>query len=114
MDTSLPNIRILVPVGSEILLNPSKLPECGCELGILSSAGSSIINFDYSHPVAYSDNEVIGLVMSYETDSENDNILYMSIIPDEKEDTILFIRMPREFKGELTFLKLNSTQDLDI
>lgn len=100
------NIRLLLPVGSHITLNPNNLKEAGLHLGILGSKGKDIVNFEYTHPVAYSDNEVYCMVISYEVDINNPDIFYIALMPDEKEDTILFIRVPKVFKGFLGFLTL--------
>jgi hypothetical protein len=115
MNTESPvNLRLLVPVGSQVILNPSKLKECNAELGVLDSAGKDIVNFNYSHPIAYSDNEVVAMVISYDEDKNDSEVIYMALMPDEKEDTILFIKTNKDYKGFISFLTLLDSDSLKV
>jgi len=95
------HITKLLPIGSHLSLNPLNLEMDGFFLGALSANGDSIVNFEYNNKVAYANVEVQGVIVSYDYDSSDDDVLYMGIIPDKKTNTLLFVRMSTEFKGKI-------------
>lgn len=102
----LDNVKLLLPVGTHVTLNPKLLKDAGHHLGVLDDNGRDIINFNHDHEVAYSEGEVYCIVISYEIDSKSSNVFYIALMPEEKDDTIIFVRLTSDLGSSIDFLTL--------
>lgn len=96
----------LLPVGSIVILNPMEVRKKELQFAMLSKNASQIVPFEYSHSTAYSDVDLYCTIITYEEDQNDPLYHYITLMPEKKPDSLLFIKLPKNYRGELSFLRL--------